>query len=41
MNFKAWQKTSLIEYPGKLSTVLFVGGCNFRCPFCYNAALVL
>jgi pyruvate formate lyase activating enzyme len=41
VKFKAWQKTSLIEYPGKLSTVLFVGGCNFRCPFCYNASLVL
>jgi pyruvate formate lyase activating enzyme len=39
--FKAWQKTSLIEYPGKLCTVLFVGGCNFRCPFCYNASLVM
>ena len=41
MIFKAWQKTSLIEFPGKLSTVLFTGGCNFRCPFCYNASLVL
>ena len=41
LKFKAWQKTSLIEYPGRLSTVLFVGGCNFRCPFCYNASLVL
>jgi len=41
LKFKAWHKTSLIEYPGKLSTVLFVGGCNFRCPFCYNASLVL
>jgi pyruvate formate lyase activating enzyme len=41
LKFKAWQKTSLVEYPGKLSTVLFVGGCNFRCPFCYNASLVL
>ena len=41
MTFKGWQKTSLIEYPGKISTVLFTGGCNFRCPFCYNADLVL
>jgi len=38
--FKGWQKTSLIEYPGKISTVLFTGGCNFRCPFCYNTELV-
>ena len=41
MTFKGWQKTSLIEYPGQVATVLFVGGCGFRCPFCYNAALVL
>jgi pyruvate formate lyase activating enzyme len=41
MIFRGWQKTSLIEYPGKVSTVLFSGGCNFRCPFCYNRELVL
>lgn len=41
MIFRGWQKTSLIEYPGKISTVLFVGSCNFRCPFCYNRDLVL
>jgi pyruvate formate lyase activating enzyme len=41
MDFKGWRKTSLIEYPGRLSTVLFCGGCNFRCPYCYNRDLVL
>jgi len=41
VTFKGWQKTSLIEYPGKVATVLFAGGCSLRCPFCYNAALVL
>lgn len=41
MIFRGWQKTSLIEYPGKISTVLFTGSCNFRCPFCYNRDLVL
>jgi pyruvate formate lyase activating enzyme len=41
INFKGWQKTSLIEYPDKISTVLFTGGCNFRCPYCYNSGLVL
>jgi len=41
MKFKGWQKTSLIEYPGKISTVVFTGSCNFRCPFCYNVDLVL
>jgi len=39
--FKGWQRTSLIEYPDRISTVLFTGGCNLRCPFCYNAELVL
>jgi pyruvate formate lyase activating enzyme len=39
--FKGWQRTSLIEYPGKISTVLFTGGCNFRCPFCYNPELAV
>jgi pyruvate formate lyase activating enzyme len=41
MQFRGWQKTSLIEYPGKISTVLFTGSCNFKCPFCYNRDLVL
>jgi pyruvate formate lyase activating enzyme len=41
VTFKGWQKTSLLEYPGKVATVVFVGGCSFRCPFCYNAPLVL
>jgi pyruvate formate lyase activating enzyme len=41
MVFKGWQKTSLIEYPGRVASVLFAGGCNFRCPFCYNRRLVL
>jgi pyruvate formate lyase activating enzyme len=34
------QKTSLIDYPGKLSCVLFVTGCNFHCPYCHNPELV-
>ena len=34
-------KQSLIEYPGKISGVIFIAGCNFRCPFCYVPHLVL
>jgi len=41
MKFKGFQKTSLIEYPGKIVSVAFVGGCNFRCPFCQNPDLIL
>lgn len=40
MKIGGWIKTSLIEWPGKISSVIFVVGCNFRCPFCYNSFLV-
>jgi len=32
---------SLIEWPGKISSVVFTGGCNLRCPFCHNKDLVI
>jgi pyruvate formate lyase activating enzyme len=35
------QKTTLIDYPGKISCVVFLAGCNFRCPWCYSSELVL
>jgi pyruvate formate lyase activating enzyme len=38
--FVALRKTSLIDYPGKISTVLFFPGCNLRCPWCHNPELV-
>ena len=38
---KGWQKTSLIDYSPYTASVIFVGGCNFRCPFCHNPELVL
>ena len=31
---------SMIDYPGKLSCIVFVGDCNFRCPYCHNPCLV-
>lgn len=34
------EKTSLIDWPGLISCVIFTCGCNFRCPYCYNAELV-
>ena len=35
------QKMTLVDYPGKVAAILFTGACNFRCPFCQNASLVL
>jgi len=35
-----FQKNSFIDYPGKISCVVFVSGCNFRCPYCHNPELV-
>lgn len=32
---------SMVDYDGKIACTVFTGGCNFRCPFCHNAALVL
>jgi len=34
------QKFTLLDYPGKVSAVIFTMGCNFRCPFCHNPELV-
>jgi len=34
------QRFSLIDYPGKISAILFTRGCNFRCPYCHNPELV-
>lgn len=39
MNIKGIHKTSLIDYPGKISSVLFSGGCNLRCKYCHNPEL--
>ncbi|MBF0483544.1 MAG: anaerobic ribonucleoside-triphosphate reductase activating protein [Candidatus Omnitrophica bacterium] len=33
-------KFSLIDFPGKIAAVIFVQGCNFRCPYCHNPELV-
>jgi pyruvate formate lyase activating enzyme len=41
MIIAALQKQSLIEYPGKISAILFLAGCNLRCDFCYVPQLVL
>ena len=41
MKIGGLQKLTLIDYPSKLACTVFLVGCNYRCPFCYNAELVL
>lgn len=41
MQIGGLQKTTLIDYPGKIACTVFLIGCNFRCPWCYSAELVL
>jgi pyruvate formate lyase activating enzyme len=36
----AFIKTSLVDFPGRVASVLFLPGCDFRCPYCHNAAIV-
>lgn len=41
MKFSGIQRTSLIDYPDNVSTILFTAGCNLRCPYCHNWRIVL
>jgi pyruvate formate lyase activating enzyme len=40
MQIKGFIETSLIDWDGKIVSVVFLPGCNFRCPFCHNHVLV-
>lgn len=37
---KGIQKTTFVDYPGKIAATVFTWGCNFRCVFCHNSPLV-
>lgn len=41
MNIRGLFKTSLVDYPGRVSAVIFTGGCNLRCGYCHNPDLAL
>ena len=41
MEIKGLIETSFVDWPGRVSAVVFLGGCNFRCPYCHNHELVL
>ena len=34
------QKLTLLDYPGRVACTVFLGGCNFRCPYCHNWELL-
>ena len=39
MKIHGLQKMTLLDYPGKVACTVFLGGCDFRCPFCHNFEL--
>jgi len=41
MKFGGFQRTSLLDFPDRIASILFTVGCNLRCPFCYNGRLIL
>jgi len=40
LKIAGWLKSSFIDFPGTVSTVLFFSGCNLRCPYCHNPEIV-
>lgn len=41
MKIKGFQGTSLLDFPGRIASLVFFGGCNLTCPYCHNPTLVL
>ena len=41
MNILGLTKTTLLDYPGKIASTIFIGNCNLLCPFCHNRSLVI
>nr|WP_224746996.1 anaerobic ribonucleoside-triphosphate reductase activating protein [Pelovirga terrestris] len=41
ISIKGFQGTSLLDFPGRVASLVFTGGCNLTCPFCHNGGLVL
>lgn len=40
MKYAGFLKSSFVDFPKNIAAVVFVNGCNFRCPYCHNASLV-
>jgi len=41
VEIKGLEKFAPRDYPGYIAATVFLGRCNFKCPFCHNADLVL
>jgi pyruvate formate lyase activating enzyme len=41
MQIKGFHKTSMVDYPGNICSVIFLSNCNFRCAYCHNPEIVL
>jgi len=41
MQISGFQKLTLLDFPGTMACTVFTKGCNFRCPYCHNASLVV
>ena len=39
MRIHGLQKMTLLDFPGRVACTVFLGGCDFRCPFCHNFEL--
>lgn len=40
VDIKGFLETSFLDWPGKICSVFFLPGCNFRCPYCHNHSLI-
>ena len=40
MKILGFQKTTLLDYPEHIASIIFTGGCNFDCPYCHNSSLI-
>lgn len=41
MKINGYERFSMVDFEGKICCTVFTGGCNMRCPFCHNGALVV
>ena len=40
MEIQGIERLTLLDWPGRVACTVFLGGCDFRCPFCHNSPLV-